>query len=131
MVKEIKNQQPIHKRNSRSSSPKKPTNKYRRNSVDNNPSNIPNSHTNTYYTTPPINRNRNDQNSYYESDNYKNLIQQSVSSSQQENFYPLNEVTEDIDIHTVTAESETTDQPPFKLSNLIPTSWGVYPKSGQ
>ncbi|GBB94627.1 hypothetical protein RclHR1_23900004 [Rhizophagus clarus] len=59
MFKEIKNQQPIHKRNSRSSSLKKMSSNLRKNSADENLSNTPKSQSKTHYTRLPINRNMN------------------------------------------------------------------------
>ncbi|GBC01731.1 hypothetical protein RclHR1_04300013 [Rhizophagus clarus] len=111
MVKEIKNSQ--------------------KKSFDEHDPNTPKPRTRPYYTNPPINRNQSVQHSDFNSDNQEYLVQQSKTSSQQDYFPPHDDETDDIEIHTVTANSETTGQPAFNISSLIPTNWGVYPRSGQ
>ncbi|GES95357.1 hypothetical protein RCL_jg9660.t1 [Rhizophagus clarus] len=111
---------------------KKLTNNFRRNSTEEHPPNRPKSCPNNYYTRSPPNYNTDIQYLNYDVDSHKFLAQQSASSFQQDTFQPPdNDTTEDIKIHTVTADSETTGQPTFNISNLIPTNWDVYPRSGQ
>ncbi|GES87305.1 hypothetical protein RCL_jg22172.t1 [Rhizophagus clarus] len=109
----------------------KPSNNLRRNSADKNLPNTSKSQSNNYYTRSPITRNINKQYFDYDSDNHEYLAQQSVSSSQQESFQPSDEDTNDIEIHTVTADSKTTGQPSCNISSFIPTNWGIYPRSEQ
>ncbi|GBB96944.1 hypothetical protein RclHR1_02880010 [Rhizophagus clarus] len=131
MVKEIKDQRSIPQRNSRSPSPRFSPNNSRRKSTDRTHITIPTQRSKHYQDRSPTYHNINEQQSDYTSDYQEYQAQQTDTSSQQEYFPPHNEDTEEIEIRTVTAHSETTGQPAFNLSNLIPTSWGVYPNKGQ
>ncbi|GES83978.1 hypothetical protein GLOIN_2v1472692 [Rhizophagus clarus] len=125
MVKEIKNQQSTNKRNSRSSSPRFSQNHPRRKSADEFNLNTPKPRSRQYQTSPLTSHNSHEQQPDFNSDYQEYQAQQSETSSQQEYFPPHNEEMDDIDIHTVIANSETTDQPTFNIFNLIPTNWDL------